>query len=262
VVNSPGKIGREIGRCRTNLHACLLSRLEKEEKPRLEEIEENMEYTRGAGGEVAGAYNHHQDAYFSAYKEYRTRRREIRDEPVLLVIDESDRLTMASLEQVRAFFDQGGLGVLLIGMPGIAKRLSRFAQLYSRVGFVHEFRPLVKQEVCGLLKDGWKPPGVKLPSDGVTDEEALAAILRITNGNFRLLERLLTQIARVLEINSLPKVTPAVVDNMELLHANCHRQIHAQEERTKAAASRKGVCEDLSWRRATFTSSSEVRGRW
>jgi RNA-directed DNA polymerase len=29
-------------------------------------------------------------------------------------------------------------------------------------------------------------------------------------------------------------------DNMELLHVNCHRQIHVQEERTKAAASREG----------------------
>ena len=29
-------------------------------------------------------------------------------------------------------------------------------------------------------------------------------------------------------------------DNMELLHANCHRQIHVQEARTKAAASREG----------------------
>jgi len=29
-------------------------------------------------------------------------------------------------------------------------------------------------------------------------------------------------------------------DNLELLHANCHRQIHVQEQRTKAAASRKG----------------------
>jgi RNA-directed DNA polymerase len=29
-------------------------------------------------------------------------------------------------------------------------------------------------------------------------------------------------------------------DNMELLHANCHRQVHVQEGRTKAAASREG----------------------
>jgi RNA-directed DNA polymerase len=33
---------------------------------------------------------------------------------------------------------------------------------------------------------------------------------------------------------------PETVDNTELLHANCHRQIHVQETRTKAAASREG----------------------
>jgi RNA-directed DNA polymerase len=31
-----------------------------------------------------------------------------------------------------------------------------------------------------------------------------------------------------------------MADNMELLHANCHRQIHVQEARTEAAASREG----------------------
>jgi RNA-directed DNA polymerase len=31
-----------------------------------------------------------------------------------------------------------------------------------------------------------------------------------------------------------------LADNLELLHANCHRQIHVQEARTKAAASREG----------------------
>jgi len=33
---------------------------------------------------------------------------------------------------------------------------------------------------------------------------------------------------------------PDTADNLELLHANCHRQIHVQERRTKAAASREG----------------------
>ena len=131
---------------------------------------------------------------------------------MLVVIDEADRLKMGSLEMVRAIFDQGGMGVVLIGMPGLEKRLARYAQLYSRVGFVHEFRPLVEKEVRGLLSQGWRPPGVVLPSNRVSDEEAVTAILRITDGNFRLLERLLTQIARVLEINNLSKVTPAVVE--------------------------------------------------
>jgi hypothetical protein len=51
-----------------------------------------------------------------------------------------------------------------------------------------------------------------LPEGGLSDEETLAAVLRITGGNFRLLDRLLTQISRVLEINELQQITPAVVE--------------------------------------------------
>ena len=51
-----------------------------------------------------------------------------------------------------------------------------------------------------------------MPDHGLSNEEALAAILRITGGNFRLLDRLLTQISRVLEINELQEVSPAVVE--------------------------------------------------
>jgi hypothetical protein len=53
---------------------------------------------------------------------------------------------------------------------------------------------------------------VELPEKGVADEEALAAIIRVTGGNFRLLHRLLTQIARLVEINALQTVTREVVE--------------------------------------------------
>ena len=46
----------------------------------------------------------------------------------------------------------------------------------------------------------------------MTDEATLAAIIRVTGGNFRLLHRLHTQIARIVEINALLKVTQEVVD--------------------------------------------------
>jgi hypothetical protein len=47
-------------------------------------------------------------------------------------------------------------------MPGIEKRLARYPQFYSRIGFVHEFRPLAAKEIRQLLDQWWTPPGVHL----------------------------------------------------------------------------------------------------
>jgi DNA transposition AAA+ family ATPase len=129
----------------------------------------------------------------------------------LLLVDEVDRLRMASLEQLRAIFDIGGIGLVLVGMPGLERRLARYAQLYSRAGFVHESRPLGTAEVRSLLA-GWRPPGVTLPEDMLADPEGVATIIRVTGGNFRLIDRLLTQVGRILELNGLGMVTREVVE--------------------------------------------------
>ena len=97
-------------------------------------------------------------------------------------------------------------------MPGLEKQLARYPQLYSRIGFVHEFKPLSRTEVHQLLEAKWWPSDVPLPDGGMADEESIATIIRITGGNFRLLHRLLTQIGRVMEINKLDKITRPVVD--------------------------------------------------
>jgi hypothetical protein len=44
------------------------------------------------------------------------------------------------------------------------------------------------------------------------DSEAVTSVIRITSGNFRLFERLLTQIERITEINKLTRVSKEVVE--------------------------------------------------
>ena len=108
-------------------------------------------------------------------------------------------------------FGPYGVGMILIGMPGIEKRLARYPQFYSRIGFVHEFRTLAAAEIRQLFDHGWMPSGVNLPKQP-WDPETVAMIIRMTGGNFRLLNRLLNQIERVLEINALREVTRAAVE--------------------------------------------------
>jgi hypothetical protein len=133
----------------------------------------------------------------------------VRDHTRLLIVDEADRLTVLSLEQLREIYDQGGLGLVLIGMPGIEKRLSRYAQFYSRVGFVHKVNPLKGKELDDVLQQHCELLGL-IPEEA-TAGEVMAAIVRTTSGNFRLIKRLFTQIARVMKNNQLDRITPAAV---------------------------------------------------
>ena len=93
----------------------------------------------------------------------------------------------------------------------VGKASARYPQLYSRVGFVHEFKPLSQADVRQLLRDGWGSAGVSFSDETMIDDEALAMLIRVAEGRFRLLHRLLTQISRLLEINNLDRVTTAVV---------------------------------------------------
>src|SRR5207249_2331375 len=87
-----------------------------------------------------------------------------------------------------------------------------YAQLYSRVGFVHEFRALSSEEVQLFLQQQCTEWGNRLQSEHVEDMDAIAAILRITSGNFRLLHRLLAQIERIVQINALRSISKEVVE--------------------------------------------------
>jgi hypothetical protein len=86
-----------------------------------------------------------------------------------------------------------------------------WSSFYSRIGFVHEFRPMGASAVRQLLEQHWALVGVKLPQRRL-NPETVAVIIRVTGGNFRLLNRLLTQIRRILEINTVEEITKTMVD--------------------------------------------------
>lgn len=130
----------------------------------------------------------------------------------LVIIDEAERLSHTALEWVRDLYDRRGVGLILIGMPGIEKRLSRYPQLYSRVGFAHQYRPLANDELSFVLTRRWRELGLDLDEADFTDAHAVAAIVRITGGNFRLVQRLFVQIGRILKINGLSAITEEVVE--------------------------------------------------
>ena len=130
----------------------------------------------------------------------------------LLIVDEADRLSIASLEHLRDLYDRYGFGLILMGMPGLEKKLARYPQFYSRIGFVHEFKPLREAEMRLVAARHAETFGIVFDPDSLEGVEALATVIRLTRGNLRLVERLLAQMRRIIDLNAAAVVSLEVVE--------------------------------------------------
>ncbi len=81
-----------------------------------------------------------------------------------------------------------------------------------RIGFAHQYRPLLDDELTFVLTRHWRKLGAHLDTGDFADAQAIAAVGRITRGNFRLIQRLFVQIERILRINDLTVITDDVVE--------------------------------------------------
>jgi len=58
----------------------------------------------------------------------------------------------------------------------------------------------------------WEELRLSVQLEDFANYEAVTSIINITSGNFRLIQRLFTQIERILEINNLETITTEVVE--------------------------------------------------
>ena len=117
------------------------------------------------------------------------------------------------LQNIQTFLSLYGLKQLLLqSTPGIERRISRYPQLYSRVGFLHEFKTLSKDEMTFIIEHHLNQLETEIKIDNFSDYETLNTIVRISKGNLRVLTRLFQQLERLIKINNITSINTDLVN--------------------------------------------------
>lgn len=126
----------------------------------------------------------------------------------LLIIDEADKLvskyTAKKMEILRAIFDQSDVGLVIAGEPKLEATIKTYlTRMANRVDFYASLRGLTPAEVEAYLKDFDVEP------DAMAEIKARACNMQ--TGCFRLLDRTLSNVFRILEESGKETITLKVI---------------------------------------------------
>ena len=170
----------------------------------VEAIEIQIGMPKGSGGTIWSRVKLIRD-FFNANEGY------------LLIIDEADKLinkyTQKKMEIIRGIFDQSDVGIVIAGEPRLEAEIKgNLARFANRMDFYYKLKGLSPQEVKDYM-EGYD----------VDDAAMMEFISRATNaqtGCFRLLDRTLNNVIRILKENGQTQITMKIVNqasNMMML---------------------------------------------
>lgn len=127
----------------------------------------------------------------------------------LLVIDEADKLvskyTSKKMEILRAIFDQSDVGLVIAGEPKLEATIKTYlARMANRVDFYASLRGLTPGEVETYLS------GYAVQPEAMVEIKARACNMQ--TGCFRLLDRTLSNVFRILEESGRDTITLKVIE--------------------------------------------------
>ena len=132
----------------------------------------------------------------------------------LLIIDEADKLvskyTQKKMEILRAIFDQSDVGLVIAGEPKLEVQIKTYlTRMANRVDFYASLRGLTPSEVEGYLES------FELTPDALVELKARACNMQ--TGCFRLLDRTLSNVGRILRESGEETVTVKIIEQASSL---------------------------------------------
>lgn len=126
----------------------------------------------------------------------------------LIIIDEADKLvskyTQKKMEILRAIFDQSDVGLVIAGEPKLEVQIRTYLdRMANRVDFYAQLRGLQPSEVEKYLED------FNITPDALVELKARAC--NPQNGCFRLLDRTLSNVRRILAENGEELITREII---------------------------------------------------